>query len=107
MTIKKPTVVDADTEKLLVDLQAYELTGWRAHSGHTHQVVVKGYKTANFTLGKNYSATLRNLLDEVYTAGIEEGTVQGRRNARDAMRRALGLEEIRTDGHARTIVVED
>jgi len=51
--------------------------------------------------------TIVSMLEEAYNRGKNDGVIQGEMYLQKKLRGLLGLSETRTDGHSRTVVIDD
>lgn len=51
--------------------------------------------------------TIVSMLEEAYNRGKNDGAILGEMGLQKKLRELLGLSETRTDGHSRTVVIEN
>jgi len=101
-----PTPLPQDVQDLLSKMKAYEPCGYKPLP-HTYELYVNYNLYARFQASASVSDTVQAALQAMYAVGIEEGVSRGEKSTQEQLRNLLGLSERSTDGHSRTVVIED
>lgn len=99
-----PAQLPADVAALVVAMGATSARGFNVKP-NTYELYNGRY--ARFQAESSVSGTIQAALRAMYEAGLADGESCGVKSTQERLRNLLGLSERSTDGHSRTVVIED